>query len=223
MQLLNVVTARSIWLFDIAELNPRGKALFPDLFDWLKDVYNFQKVPTSLEDVDATKALVFANGQYQAREEVFVHVELKMYNDGLIANTVSSTRETDRFLDAVLVSAAAEFNLNFKPEMVRKKIYLSEMNVYSPKYLSDPRLEKFASKISEFASDNGPVEFDFAGVAFWPLRSRDVTIGAFHIERKANTNREEHKYFSRAPLHTDDHLGLLTQFEDELMVLPSHD
>src|SRR5438874_7481889 len=76
MQLLNVITARSVWLFDIAELNPRGKALFPDLFEWLKEAYDFQKVPSSLTDVDDTKAFVFSNGQYQAKEEIFVHVEL---------------------------------------------------------------------------------------------------------------------------------------------------
>src|SRR5207248_11230692 len=95
MQLLNVITARSVWLFDIAELNPRGKALFPDLFEWLKEAYDFQKVPSSLTDVDDTKAFVFSNGQYQAKEEIFVHVELKIYNDGLMANTQSSTRDTE--------------------------------------------------------------------------------------------------------------------------------
>src|SRR5258708_2819668 len=116
MQLLNVNTARSAWLFDTAELNPRGKALFPDLFEWLKDAYDFQKIPSSMTDVDDTKAFVFSTGQYQAKEEIFVNVELKIYNDGLVANTQSSTRDTDRFLEDVLISASAEFSLNFRPE-----------------------------------------------------------------------------------------------------------
>src|SRR5437016_1435077 len=152
MELLNVIAARSVWLFDIAELNPRGKALFPDLFDWLKDSYNFQKVPSSLTDVDDTKAFVFSTGQYQAKEEIFVGVELKIYNDGLIANTQSSTRDTDRFLEDVLISASAEFSLNFRPEMIRKKLYVSELNVFSQKNFVHPGLEKFGTKISQATS-----------------------------------------------------------------------
>jgi len=218
MQLLNVSTARSAWLFDIAELNPRGKALFPDLFEWLKDAYDFQKIPSSLTDVDETKAFVFSNGQYQAKEEIFVHVELKIYNDGLIANTQSSTRDTDRFLEDVLISASAEFSLNFRPEMIRKKIYLSELYFFSLKNFTNPNLEKFADKISQATSSNGHLDFEFGGVTFWPRQSfPPLAISAFHVERKQNTDRDEHKYFSKAPLQTDDHLRLVTDFEAEFM------
>jgi hypothetical protein len=218
MQLLNVITARSVWLFDIAELNPRGKALFPDLFEWLKDAYDFQKVPSSLTDVDDTKAFVFSNGQYQAKEEIFVHVELKIYNDGLMANTQSSTRDTDRFLEDVLISASAEFSLNFRPEMIRKKLYLSELNVSSLKHFANPGFERFATKIAQATSSNGPFDFEFGGVSFWPRQTfPPLAVAAFHFERKLNTDRDQHKYFSRAPLQTDDHLQLLTDFEAELM------
>jgi len=218
MELLNVIAARSVWLFDIAELNPRGKALFPDLFDWLKDSYNFQKVPSSLTDVDDTKAFVFSTGQYQAKEEIFVGVELKIYNDGLIANTQSSTRDTDRFLEDVLISASAEFSLNFRPEMIQKKLYVSELNVFSQKNFVHPGLEKFGTKISQATSSNGHVEFEFGGVSFWPRQSfPPLPVSAFHFERKLNTDRDHQKYFSRAPLQTDIHLQLLADFEAELM------
>ena len=123
MELLSVLTARSVWLFDLAELNPGGKSVFPELFDWLKETYNFEKAPKSVEDADPTKALVFSRGKYQAQEEIFVHVaELKLYNDGLIATTQSSTRDTDAFLDDVLKTASQEFSLSYKPEMIRRKL-----------------------------------------------------------------------------------------------------
>jgi hypothetical protein len=218
MELLNVITARSVWLCDINELNPRGKALYPDLFDWLKDAYNFRKVPSSPTDVDDTKALVFSGGNYQAREEVFVDIEIKLYTDGLIANTHSSTRDTDRFLEDVLISASAEFNLNYKPDMIRKKLYLSELHFISPKNLVNPDLEEFTKTISQAVSTSTRTEFEFSGVSFWPRQSfPPLAISPFQIERKINTDRNEHKFFSRAPMHTDDHLRLLADFEERFM------
>lgn len=218
MQLLNVITARSLWFFDIAELNPRGKSLFPDLFDWLKDLYQFQKVPTSLTDVDQTKAFVFSNGQYQAKEEIFVDVELKLYNDGLVANTQSSTRHTDRFLENVLISASAEFSLHFIPDMIRRKLHLSELHVHSEGNLEDQRLVNFSKQIADATGEDVRLEFEFGGVSFWPRQSfPPLAISAFSIERKVNTDRDQHKYFSRAPLHTDTHLQLLNEFEKEFM------
>jgi hypothetical protein len=38
-------------------------------------------------------------------------------------------------------------------------------------------------------------------------------IVSFSLERKVKTDRDENKYFSRAPIHTDDHLQLLTEIE----------
>ena len=36
MELLNVQKARSVWLFDSNDLNPRGRSIGTDLFEWIK-------------------------------------------------------------------------------------------------------------------------------------------------------------------------------------------
>jgi hypothetical protein len=216
MELLNVVMARAIWLFDINELNPRGKSIFPDLLDWLKEGYGFEKVPSSVTDVDETKALTFSRGSFQVKEEIFVTAELKIYNDGLIANTWSSTRDAEAFLTDILKSASEEFSLVFKPEVIRKKMYLSELHVASILNLINvnPKLDEFSEKISRL-SNHG---FEFAGLSFWPRQSiPPTTKSAFTFERKVNTDRDEHKYFSRAPFHTDEHLRLLEELEQAFM------
>jgi len=220
MELLNVITARSAWIFDINELNPRGKSLYPDLFDWLKDAYHFQKFPSSVTDVDETKALAFSQGEVQVREEIFVAVELKIYTDGLVANTWSSTQDTDAFLDDVLKSAASEFNLAYKPEIIRRRQYLSELNVKSLKNPVgvNPVLAQFANKITELLPLGVKLSYEFAGVTFLPIQGiAPVSISPFRFERKLNTLPEEHKYYSTAPLHTGDHLKLLDWFESNLM------
>lgn len=218
MELLNIVTARSVWLFDTAQLNPRGKAIFPELFGWLKDAYSFQKVPTSITALDETKGLAFSGGQYQVREEIFVDVELKIYNDGLVANTRSSTRDSDRFLEDVLISGSNEFSINYRQQMVQRKLHLSELNAFSAKNFVHPTLEAFSDKVAKATEADGRINFEFAGVSFWPRQSYPpLTIAGFAIERRATTDREQHNYFSRAPIHTDDHLQLLNDFEAELM------
>jgi hypothetical protein len=217
MELLNVITARSVWLFDLAELNPKGKSVFPELLDWLKDTYDFEKSPKSVDDVDETKALVFSRGHYQAKEEIFVYVvELKVYTDGLVANTQSSTKDTDAFLNDILTTSGQEFSLTYKSEMIRKRLYLSELNVRSQKNLGgvNPHLDDFASRISKA----GGHQFEFAGLSFWPRQAIPPTaISAFTLERKVNTDRNENKYFSRAPLHTEDHFNLLQEIESVFM------
>lgn len=218
MELLNVITARSIWLFDIAELNPRGISVFPDLFNWAKQTYHFEKSPKSLEDVDDTKALAFSSGTYKSDGESSVHIaELKLYNDGIVASTQSSTHETDRFLEDLLRSLSIEFGLAYHPEIVRKKLYLSELQVKSDRNLDaiNPNLGKLASIISEASGH----DFEFAGISFWPRQSiPPVTMSAFQLERKVNTDRDESRYFSRAPLHTDAHLEVLKEIESRLML-----
>ncbi len=220
MELLNVGTARSVWLFDLNELNPRGKSLFPELFEWLEDEYHFEKAPKSTADVDETKAFMFSQGTFQVKEEIFVAVELKIYNDGLVANTWSSTRDTDAFLEEVLKSAATEFSLAYKPEIIRRKMYLSELNISSLRNLAgiSPILAQVANKVAELVPGNLGFAFEPAGVMVSPIQGMFPTlISPFRFERKNNTSPDEHKYYSTAPLHTDDHLRLLDWFEQNLM------
>src|SRR3972149_5051326 len=81
MDLLSVMRARSIWLFDMNDLNPRGKNVENELFDWLKKSYSFSKSPSSLTDLDETKGLAFTGGTFRAKEKTFLQVELRVYSD----------------------------------------------------------------------------------------------------------------------------------------------
>ena len=218
MELLNINTARATWLFDIRELNPRGKAIMPELLEWLKDNYKFDKAPSSITDLDEkSKALAFERGQFQVKEEIFVDVALKIFSDGLVAESQSSTRDSEAFLEDVLKLAAKDFSLNYKPTMIRNKAYFSELNVESAKSLNGmhPKVAEFAAKISRLVGGREEKRFDFAAVGFWP--NEFVPHGPFRFERKLNTHPSENRYFSSAPFHTDDHLKILDEFESLFM------
>lgn len=219
MELLNVSTARSVWLFDTAELNPTGKKFTPDLFVFLNNIYKFEKTPTSIVDLE-DNALVFSRGEFKNKAGITVGIELKIYNDGLLANARSSTRDTDDFLEEVLILCSKEFELSYKHEMIRYKIVFSEVNVQSNKRLNgiNTQVNKFTDKISISVTDEPKAPFELSAIIFSPGQTiPNFQISPFTLERKTNTMPEEGKYYSRAPLHTDIHINLLNDLESLFM------
>ncbi|SRR5712692_2527004 len=220
MELINVQLARSIWLFNIDELNPQGKNILADIVDWLKENYHFEKVPPSLDDLSANKGLALQDGEFQLREEIFIHVNLTLYLDGIIAETMSSTRNTDQFLEDALQLATKEFSLAYRPDLVRQKLYVSELNLRCDKQLDklNSGLTQIASRITELLPGTKKVAFRTSSIGFWvdPEASR-LNIPPFQFERKSGTPFDENRYWSRSALHTDDHLALLNEFESLLL------
>lgn len=220
MQLLNIITARSIWLFPTSDLNPQGKAI--DLIEWLKKTYQFQKYPSSPFDLDKdTRTLTFAGGKFKAGyedngKERYLFVGLLIYTDGLVANTESSTNDSDNFLEEVLRSAVKQFGL-VHPGTISKRLYFSEMDVRLDRAINllNPKLKTLANRISELKYGQ-PVTFEFSGLSFLPEPPAQATISAFSIERKVNTEWSENRYYTKAPLQTDAHLRVLKEFEKVL-------
>lgn len=221
MHLLNVSAARSTWLFDLNDLNPRGKAIFPELFDFLKENYHFTEFPKSITDLDETKALSFKGGFYQVQEEININVELKVYNDGLAGNSYSSTMETDKFLDDVLSYSSREFHLAYNPAMIRRKIPLSELVFRLDGSLQaiSPKFNDFAAKLTGHFKGLPVPAFQVGGISFWTDQTQcafPVPPAPFTIERKIGAPFGENRFYSKASLHTDKHLELLKDFEDML-------
>jgi hypothetical protein len=219
MELLNVVKARTVWLFDISDLNPRGKSIEEDLIDWLKDAYNFTKAPSSPQDLDESKALVFTGGSFQVREEYFINVDLRIYNDGLIADTRSSTEDSEAFLKDMLESAAKEFNLVYSARMIRKKLYTSEIDVRTEGHLHNlnPKLETFIYRLAQIT---GQSRIEVAGISLWPetMVLHPQIPMQFRFERKLNAPFSENRYYAVAPVQTSQHLELLNDLEKIISV-----
>jgi len=230
MKLKSVKLARSIWLFDLQDLNPSGKDLGEELFAWLKDAYGFAIAPDLRALLASTKGdqssafgtptgAIFERGHFQAREEVYVEIsKLTVYNDGIVVDTPSSTADGDRFAGDLLASAAREFSLSYDEETVRKRMYVSELIVRSDISLDviNPRLAAFATRISEAFPDVSKPLFQLAGVQFWTEPNDVGKHRLFTLERQAGKTFAERRYFSQAPLQTDQHFKLLQEVEQLL-------
>jgi len=219
VQVLSVATARSVWLFDMNDLNPKGKSFLPDLMSWLKEKYKFQTVPKSLDDVDQqTKGLMFKAGEFHADAET-VNVNLGIYTDGLTADTWSSTKDSDLFLDELLRIGAKEFGLSYWPEMIRSKRYISELIVrFDPPLRNlNPQLEKFCAHLTDTFKRANLGHFEMIGVSFGVDTSGAAYKSpAFVLERKLDAPFAERRYYSKSPLTTEEHRVAIKEFESLL-------
>jgi hypothetical protein len=213
MELKNVLKAQSVWLFDTHDINPRGKNFLPEMLEWLKERYNFQVAPASVKELDETKGLAFKRGSFSLGGESLV-VEITLYNDGVIANTFSSTSATDLFLKDIFAESAIEFDLGpVVDEIVRVKSYLSELTVRMKSVFPKvhPKLAAIASRLSSMQG----ASFEPGGISFWTDTSTTaLKPSAFSIERKLNAPFGENRFYSKAPIQTDQHLSLLQEFEN---------
>lgn len=223
MKLLNVTTARAIWLFDILDLNPKGKSIFPAIFEWLEAEYHFKKLPKSVAERDAQGGWAFAQGEFQVSEEIFKSVDLAIYNDGLVATTQSDTSDSEMFLGNFLDLACEEFSLTFDPSMIRRKMYFSEMSVQMSGSLGriNPKLDEFANKISAAIGLQGEAGFQVTGIGFSAdqaaLPASKMLFSGFAFERRVGAPFSENRFYTKAPLPTSKHLELLDELERLLL------
>jgi hypothetical protein len=100
MELVKVQLGRAIWLFDTQELNPRGVALFPDIYAAFSKRYQFATIPRA-EEIHSGGSLYFKQGKF-VYEMTSVDVDFELHSDGLVANSRHSTEASNAFLKDLL-------------------------------------------------------------------------------------------------------------------------
>jgi hypothetical protein len=217
MELLAVRTARVIAHFPTEELNPHGRAIIPDVYKALAERYSFLKYPEKYPEYVDENGVGFAQGKWG---ETSID-EMKIHVNGIVVATGSSTDDSEALLREVITWAVESFGLTFREDLLNELIYVSELVVRfeRPPASLHPVLRKLATRLSEGARNFGGYKFpfDFAGIMFDadPLQSR-YSLTQFRIERLSDAPFTSDKYFSCAPLPTNEHIRLLEEFEAAL-------
>jgi hypothetical protein len=214
MQKVSIGLARSIWLFDINDLNPSGKNIFPDVLSWLGDKYAFQNFPKSVAEMDQDKkGFLFKAGQFQTGEGS-ITVNFSLYNDGVVAETWASTEKGDQFLEDILQSSVLKYGLT-KPSQIRKQ-YVSEVVVRLDNPLSNlnPKLSQFSETLSGIFKQHNLPSFETTGVVFGlDSSATSYKPPGFGIERKVGAPFSDNRFWSKSPFTTSEHLRVIEEFE----------
>jgi len=211
MKLLSVGLARAIWFMDVNELNPRGKDIFTHLLPALLEGYKFKTCPKPGEDFK--DGMKLTGGEFVRDDGSVIALNLTIYTDGIAADTYSSTEDSEAFLEEALGDLQGlGLGFAFAPDMIRRKGYLSQLNVKCPRPLHalNPKLLEFAERVSATV---GGIAFQMAAIELWPDQTRAYKPANFSFQRKIGDSPDSDRYWSQAAVPTDKHLELLEELE----------
>jgi hypothetical protein len=221
MKLLHVSAARTIWLLPLLDLNPRGQAVSQETIDKITEKYKFKAPPTitgALEAQKKNEPVHFAAGEFMSTAGVNVVIDLKVYNDGFLADCRSNTKDSEMFLADLLAWIPAGLGLPRVEVPIRKKMYVSELQMESKHQLMmiNPKLAPLSKSLAALVPKGSATSYDLSSLAFATDPKDGTPLLNFKFERLINVPFAEHRYYSSAPVHTDDHLELLENLEEIL-------
>jgi len=217
MKIAGIHLARFFAFVDIVDLNPRGKAYFPDLVKAVVQRYHFAKFPQKIEDFDESKGITFQGG----RTEDFTIDQIVVFEHAIYVDTSTSTEASQNLLIEMLSWLAKDNGLTFEPRLITRCTYVSQLTFFSDSMTKafSPALIRLSEKLNKRVPEYYRQPLNYVPNGF--LLSYDpLSIKAgpsnFSIERRADVLYSENKYFSSAPLPTNEHIALLEELEKEL-------
>lgn len=211
MKLLAIHSAKAIWLVPRIFLNPKGKSI--PLIAGLVERYKFAVAPEiKIGSSTPTPDAKFSDGVFTGSNGDQILVSLAVHDDGLVAETRSSTRDAESFLEDALKWAEKEYGIASYADLPVKRIYVSEVFVKFKGELA-PFSKKFQPFLDALRSDKvSPMDLMYLNFGA-DEPDNDYPLG-LRIERKLAAPFSTNQYFSFAKTQTDKHLALLEAFEE---------
>lgn len=221
MELQSVSLARCLWFIHTSDINPHGLNLWNTLFPALLETYGFVGFPKKEDRLNPNREPgdKFTGGTFRNSQGLDVAISFTSFDDGFVADTQSTTRDSEDFLLELTGWIVKDFGLRFTTDMIYRRGYVSELFVKSEHEFSGlkPELRAFAERVSELIpAPEMPVEYRLSGMSFSPNNNVAIKPSPFILERAADTLFSENRYYSKAPFHTDVHLELLDELEQML-------
>ncbi|HLM83428.1 MAG TPA: hypothetical protein VK302_22720 [Terriglobales bacterium] len=214
MQLSSVVMARFFALFETIELNPGGRVFMPEVIEKLVKECRFLKYPQKPEDFVEANGITFETGTFRGQNID----KIMVFPGGLLLDTREGTDASEKTLAQLLEWSASECGLAYRPEMLKRHVYVSSLIVSSefPLVEINPVLRHIATVISkEMETCLGrPLVYEPKGfMVGYDKMTTTFTPTHFTIDRREGLPFSDNKYYSNAPLRTQVHLQLLEEAE----------
>ena len=163
------------------------------------------------------KNLELKIGTFFTEDNTPIEVSLTVHHDGLVAETKTSTKDSDRFLEDTFAFLGDEFGLAPYRELPIHRKYLSEVYFtlsQAPEFFSK-LTNSFVKKSSSYIDRDKVGDFQFRGfhLATDPDLSRNPLF--IRLEREVDVPIRENRFFSSSSLETCEHIKLLEELESE--------
>ena len=128
MEVTHIILARSIFLFELASLNPVGRKTAAENNQQLQARYGFAGYPQSLSEITGDKGAEFLSG----RMGNIAIDKVTLYHNGIVVDTRSSTEDSEKV--AIDILEEAQRVLDSKVTVTRKQfvsqfVFRSEMKL----------------------------------------------------------------------------------------------
>jgi hypothetical protein len=220
MELIATEGGRILDLVPIEEIRPISGLYFPDFIKDVTSRYAFGAGPPSLAEA-AKSGAKFEHGKFDIGGTVEVIKELAIYTDGVICDCFN-TRTADLILDDFFAWATETFKLRERqspPHRTYTSVIVVEFaNAVEAALGKLARIRKMLSKSMKNAY-GWDYEFNLQRLAFAVDQTTIPQLRStqFYIERKLGVPYSENRYYSMAPLKTEEHILLLAAIETELL------
>ncbi|MEX1205712.1 MAG: hypothetical protein WEB85_10725 [Dongiaceae bacterium] len=202
----------------------RGIPYIPHALLFIRDRYGFMEAPESLDEFDTTKGITFSHGKFRPSEaettsEVVIE-KLRIYEQGLLAQTRASVEDAELFLDDFLAWSCRQFELKLLDYPPIRRLYHSSIEFQSDiefESLLEP-IRSIGKTVSECLASYGIGAAEFVPTGFslhCDMLSQPMP-SIFTFERRAGHPHSAGLFLSSAPLKTADHIKLIKDFESSL-------
>ena len=212
MKVLFVGLARTIWLFELALLNPTGMSL-KGVIEEIGKRYRFAKVPAIFEPI-LTKIAVSPSKPGRLLAQGKFHSSLLLTFTTTVWWETRCPRQTSLLISWNDLGKWLSDTYGLTAPKDRRVNYVSQIDFQMEQPLANlnPQLQPFAEVIEGYVNTKNPLEL--SSLQFWPEGfGKPGSPAPIKIERKISAPFSANHYFSQAPLATSDHITLLTKFE----------
>lgn len=223
MNVVSFESGRSTWLFPVEEILPLGGADGQAVTAAITSRYRFMHPPANPTRDDIEKnGLKFADGQMAYDGDTVNVVEFTVFSDGLVAAS-SSTEYAEAYLEDLYTFLVSEFEFRTITSDVKKVVQSSvvvDFHASLTNLIKGHREEKDLVRKHLNADDDTNFPLELSRVDFMLNKDpefRPPNIPRLMIEKRANTQFSQHRYYSAAPIHTTKHLEILEKFDQGLL------
>jgi hypothetical protein len=198
------------------------------LVEAVKEQYQFKIAPTMDQLAQNPNGpFNFLYGKFKSAGRIIVIEQLLVTYVGVTATSVGAstkigTDEAREFLDDLSTWVRDEYGVD--THTMFPPYYHSTVEVEFGRPLSS-HLREFrdlgnliTNKVHGYGYENCPYELSGFSMHFDTTEQRPPFLGAFSIERRVGAAYGENKYFSQAPLSTQDHRDVLGAMEVMLAI-----